>query len=149
MNYIIIYWNAWVMETYTCNQYIDLGYTWDCRLFVYDVFYKTNLRLTVVTFVDKDECLDPKTCGQKCNNLPGGYQCSCLDGYLLGPDSSSCIGRCFLDVITTFSLCALRLCLPLRNKLIIVAKAVHRFQINWWFVRTPAVRSIYVEPLQL
>ncbi|KAK2160224.1 hypothetical protein NP493_1661g00003 [Ridgeia piscesae] len=41
--------------------------------------------------IDKDECLDPKTCGQKCNNLPGGYQCSCLDGYLLGPDSSSCI----------------------------------------------------------
>ncbi|KAI0239341.1 Mucin-like protein [Lamellibrachia satsuma] len=41
--------------------------------------------------IDKDECLDPTTCGHKCTNLPGGYECSCQDGYLLGPDSSSCI----------------------------------------------------------
>ena len=32
---------------------------------------------------DIDECVDPGRCSQTCTNKPGGYKCSCIEGYVL------------------------------------------------------------------
>ena len=34
-------------------------------------------------FLDVDECLVLGICSQICQNFPGGYQCSCMNGYEL------------------------------------------------------------------
>lgn len=51
-------------------------------------------------FTDKDECLNTELCGPKsiCNNIGGGYFCTCLEGFngtdpALPPGGSNyCIG---------------------------------------------------------
>ena len=44
------------------------------------------------TCVDIDECsLGTDNCSQNCANTEGGYNCTCLLGYLIGPDLASCV----------------------------------------------------------
>lgn len=44
---------------------------------------------------DLDECED-EPCDYTCNNVPGSFQCSCADGFVLHSDNRSCDGmhRC-------------------------------------------------------
>lgn len=42
--------------------------------------------------VDTDECLQ-NPCGQVCINFYGGFECSCTEGYLLGPNRMLCNGK--------------------------------------------------------
>lgn len=43
-----------------------------------------------VTCVDVDECATETYCSQLCTNTVGGFSCSCVDGYVLRPDKTSC-----------------------------------------------------------
>ena len=38
-------------------------------------------------------------CAQLCNNFPGGYNCSCLQGYALQSDKKSCQGTCVCNSV--------------------------------------------------
>ena len=44
---------------------------------------------------DKDECLGPSVCGdnEKCNNLPGSYNCSCRAGHARENATTPCTGK--------------------------------------------------------
>jgi len=54
------------------------------------------LALVVFLHTDINECkrLPNGECDHICMNTNGNYYCSCHDGYVLGNDSSSCIGMC-------------------------------------------------------
>lgn len=43
-----------------------------------------------LTCVDVDECATEAYCSQLCTNTVGGFSCSCVDGYVLRPDKTSC-----------------------------------------------------------
>lgn len=43
-----------------------------------------------VNCVDVDECATETYCSQLCTNTVGGFSCSCVDGYVLRPDKTSC-----------------------------------------------------------
>ncbi|XP_046657715.1 low-density lipoprotein receptor-related protein 4-like isoform X4 [Daphnia pulicaria] len=53
---------------------------------------RSGFRLTSdgVNCVDVDECATETYCSQLCTNTVGGFSCSCVDGYVLRPDKSSC-----------------------------------------------------------
>ncbi|VDD90121.1 unnamed protein product, partial [Enterobius vermicularis] len=38
----------------------------------------------------ENECLDPRTCSQRCTDEKHGYTCSCDEGYTLEPDKKTC-----------------------------------------------------------
>ena len=40
--------------------------------------------------VDRDECADPGTCSQGCDNSQGSYTCKCDSGYELTGDGKTC-----------------------------------------------------------
>uniref|UniRef100_A0A0B7ACI5 EGF-like domain-containing protein n=1 Tax=Arion vulgaris TaxID=1028688 RepID=A0A0B7ACI5_9EUPU len=40
--------------------------------------------------IDIDECSGRNTCQQKCTNMPGSYECSCQDGFILAEDEYTC-----------------------------------------------------------
>lgn len=41
-----------------------------------------------------NECVtDNGGCDHKCSNYPGGFNCSCLDGFDLSEDEHSCTGK--------------------------------------------------------
>lgn len=41
-------------------------------------------------YIDIDECVTEKPCGQLCRNLPGTYECYCRAGFHLQQDGQSC-----------------------------------------------------------
>lgn len=43
-----------------------------------------------VSCLDVDECATWSYCSQLCTNTVGGFACSCVDGYVLRPDKTSC-----------------------------------------------------------
>ena len=43
--------------------------------------------------VDREECADPDTCSQGCDNSQGGYTCKCDMGYELASDGKTCNGK--------------------------------------------------------
>lgn len=43
---------------------------------------------------DENECFFPRICEHVCVNTPGGYHCTCPEGYFLSADGSSCFGKC-------------------------------------------------------
>ena len=46
-------------------------------------------------FIDVIDCVNGSNlCEQICNELVGGYSCSCEDGYELKNDNVSCEGMC-------------------------------------------------------
>lgn len=51
--------------------------------------------------IDIDECADGTSgCDQQCTNTEGSYRCSCRDGFYLGLDDHTCIGKMiFIDII--------------------------------------------------
>ena len=58
--------------------------------------------LTLFSFTERDinECLEETDgCAQKCEDIVGGYSCSCDDGYKLENDNHTCtdIDECALD----------------------------------------------------
>ena len=51
------------------------------------------------TFVDVDECSNNyHSCSHHCNNLPGGYNCYCNDGYYLLSNGNECQGKLYMYV---------------------------------------------------
>jgi len=59
--------------------------------------YKSQIdHLTHVYIVDINECQRSPNggCDHICTDTNGSYYCSCHDGYILGNDTSSCIGMC-------------------------------------------------------
>ena len=51
--------------------------------------------VTIICYSDIDECLsgDGGGCEQSCINLPGSYECSCQQGYVLGSNGINCNGE--------------------------------------------------------
>lgn len=50
-------------------------------------------------FLDVDECrLDNGNCDHFCVNSLGSYECACKEGYRLGVNRWSCIGKLFLHL---------------------------------------------------
>ncbi len=59
----------------------------------YSVYNVTILQAPLkLVRVDTDECLQ-NPCGQVCTNFYGGFECSCTEGYLLGPNRILCNGK--------------------------------------------------------
>ena len=52
---------------------------------------------------DVDECSSVNNCQQDCQNLPGFYNCSCFEGFKLGPDGKSCNGWLLLCTTIIYS----------------------------------------------
>ena len=50
----------------------------------------------IILHIEIDECKQSPNggCNHTCTNTDGSYYCSCHDGYVLGNDTSSCIGMC-------------------------------------------------------
>ena len=44
----------------------------------------------ILCVLDINECLISGTCSQRCDNIRGGYKCSCLEGYTLDPKGRYC-----------------------------------------------------------
>lgn len=42
---------------------------------------------------DEDECVFSEPCNQTCTNTFGSFECSCVDGYTLLDDMTSCGGE--------------------------------------------------------
>ena len=54
-------------------------------------------------FSDVDECAsNTDTCEQGCNNIYGGYVCTCPSGFTLSSNQRNCIGK-----ITIYLICFL------------------------------------------
>ena len=50
----------------------------------------------LLQITDIDECqAGTHLCNQTCANTNGSYMCECTDGYTLGIDRTSCIGKSF------------------------------------------------------
>ena len=56
-----------------------------------NVYY---IAVVVVWITDVDECAArTHQCLEICVNVPGGYNCSCREGYALNSDGYSCSGN--------------------------------------------------------
>ena len=49
----------------------------------------TKIKL-LSSLLDFDECQVEGKCSQLCENTPGSYKCSCVEGYVLHPDGRRC-----------------------------------------------------------
>lgn len=62
----------------------------------------------IFVFSDIDECSsdNDNQCDHKdrCINTPGGYKCSCVEGYRLENDGTTCTGDLTLQIHYTISL---------------------------------------------
>ena len=59
--------------------------------------------------IDSDECADLNGgCEVNCENLPGSYQCSCDNGWLLEADGHSCSG---MGIVCKISFYVILFCL--------------------------------------
>ena len=49
---------------------------------------------TLMSFIDIDECSEGISgCSQICSNTIGSYSCICQNGYQLGSDDHTCLGK--------------------------------------------------------
>ncbi|GBP36074.1 Low-density lipoprotein receptor-related protein 4 [Eumeta japonica] len=48
------------------------------------------IRFHLIGIRDSDECVTEDTCEQRCRNTIGSFQCSCVEGYELRADRTSC-----------------------------------------------------------
>lgn len=68
----------------------------------------------VCHFSNVDECvINNGGCHQKCNNVPGGFNCTCMDGFaFIEEDEKSCTGMkkiristfCIMHVYLSYSM---------------------------------------------
>ena len=66
----------------------------DIPAMVLDLLYSCTALTAHWINTDIDECEeDVHLCNQTCNNTVGSYMCQCTDGYTLGIDGTSCIGK--------------------------------------------------------
>ena len=55
---------------------------------------------TLILHTDIDECSEGISgCSQLCINTIGSYSCGCLNGYHLGSDNHTCLGKVFNALI--------------------------------------------------
>ena len=78
-----------------------------------------------ISDTDQDECIAFNPCDQLCLNTFGSFECSCMDGYELQDDMTSCEGM--LIVVQTAATAGLPktvliLFLACKSRLIIICK---------------------------
>ena len=84
--------------SYTCS--CDPGYELQsdhrsCEGVNYVLVLITCIYDSLLLPSDINECMaDNGGCTQTCINIPGSYQCSCMNGYQLANDSRTCTGMC-------------------------------------------------------
>ena len=52
--------------------------------------FSLNDSHSIIFIPDTDECMEPRSCSQKCVNIKGSYKCLCDDGYQILPDNKHC-----------------------------------------------------------
>ena len=53
----------------------------------------------IYIIADVDECSEGiSACSQRCQNIAGGYACSCFDGYSLDEDGRACNGKTWWEI---------------------------------------------------
>ena len=63
--------------------------------------YVASYFIEFMYFSDIEECKNGlHNCDHICNELIGGFQCACNDGYELGSDNGTCAGKNFLSLST-------------------------------------------------
>ena len=90
-----------VMVCYILYIYI-YNYIYTCLIFMFPYMSLLQPLFDQLYFIrkchffpkDVDECLSDSdsNCTQGCNNTRGGYDCFCLDGFLLKSDGYNCAG---------------------------------------------------------
>ena len=46
--------------------------------------------ITVLFYLDIDECVEFLACHQNCTNIPGSFVCGCFENFILSMDSVTC-----------------------------------------------------------
>jgi hypothetical protein len=69
-------------------------------------WFAKELLTPILFLTDIDEC-SPSSgiahgCQMKCNNLPGGYSCSCYNGYYITSNGRECSGNKINQITTKF-----------------------------------------------
>lgn len=59
---------------------------------VYHIIQEYHLKPVSVP-VEENECMTKEPCSQICENILGGYTCSCQQGYQLTKDNTTCTGK--------------------------------------------------------
>ena len=81
----------WSTHNQTANRYFEWQNVWTlCP----KTHYFFNNNVIHVFFLDKDidECFNKTDlCDHNCTNTEGGYNCSCLNGFLLLEDERTCL----------------------------------------------------------
>lgn len=82
---------------YTIYEYIWLFVTY---FFKYGVIWSSLPKLTMcLPFLDVDECDGNHRCQHGCQNIIGGYRCSCPQGYLQHYQWNQCVGKSRLKLL--------------------------------------------------
>ena len=53
---------------------------------------KASIKIYIIFKIDINECVEMKTECEFCENVYGGYECTCPDGYELNEDEKTCRG---------------------------------------------------------
>ena len=63
---------------------------------MYHSMYPSITYIFKSLYIDIDECVTGAyECKQFCNNMVGGYNCSCSDGYYLGHSGFDCLSKTY------------------------------------------------------
>ncbi len=63
------------------------------NLFITDNNECTDGTVTIGGMVDINDTMSYGWCQQQCINVPGGYECGCIDGYSLQDNTITCAGN--------------------------------------------------------
>lgn len=89
-----VFGRSWDRPIYMINEY-----TWlFCNTFSkYSIIWASLPKLRVcLTLLDVDECDGNHRCQHGCQNIIGGYRCSCPQGYLQHYQWNQCVGKSLL-----------------------------------------------------
>ncbi len=81
-----------LVKVYTSQQDTWLQ-QWFMNLFITDNNECTDGTVTIGGMVDINDTMSYGWCQQQCINVPGGYECGCIDGYSLQDNTITCAGN--------------------------------------------------------